>query len=104
MIRRRESGRTTRGSSSSEGKVQVAGEDLEGAPDLSDLTCTNLMIRLKILLKKLPPGAALLCIVRRDQRDTIEPFTRDGYQVSVERIDRKRFLVRMKKKETGNQP
>jgi hypothetical protein len=85
--------------------MQVTERNEEGVHDLTDLTCTNLMIRLKILLKKLPPKETLLFIVRRDQRETIEdPFSRDGYLVQVERIDRNRFHVRMKKKETGDLP
>lgn len=82
--------------------VQPGKEGGEGAPDLTLLTCTNLTIRLKILLKRLPPGEPLEFIVRRDQRDTIdEPFTRAGFVVTVLKIERNRFLVRMKKKATG---
>jgi hypothetical protein len=54
------------------------------------------MIRLKILLKKAPPCEPLEFIVRRDQRDAIEPFARD-YTLSVRKLDRDRFLVRMTK-------
>ncbi|MEI6294348.1 MAG: hypothetical protein WCP36_11730, partial [Methanomicrobiales archaeon] len=67
--------------------------------DLSDLTCTNLMIRLKILLKKAPLGSAVECIVRRDQRDRIEvPFSRTGYDVKVHTIGNNRYQVSLKKK------
>ena len=70
-------------------------------PDLSDLTCTNLMIRLKILLKKAPDGTAVECHVRRDQRDTIEvPFSRSGYEVKIRKVDTNRFRVSLKKKDT----
>lgn len=82
--------------------VQPGKEGGEGPLDLTLLTCTNLTIRLKILLKRLPPGEPLEFIVRRDQRDTIdEPFTRAGFVVTVLKIERNRFLVRMKKKATG---
>ena len=68
--------------------------------DLTRLTCTNLAIRLKILLKDLPPGEALGFIVRRDQRDTIEPFSRSGYLVRVSQLGRNEYLVRMEREKS----
>jgi len=69
-------------------------------PDFSDLTCTNLMIRLKMLLKNASPGSPVECIVRRDQRDTIEvPFTRTGYDVKIRKVDTNLYRVRLQKKE-----
>ena len=74
-------------------------EEQKTIQDLSDLTCTNLMIRLKILLKNAPQGSAVECIVRRDQRDTIEvPFSRTGYDVKVHTIGNNRYQVSLKKK------
>jgi hypothetical protein len=71
-------------------------------PDFSDLTCTNLMIRLKILLKNTPPESAVEIIVRRDQRDTIDvPFSRTGYDVKIRKIDTNLYRVRLQKRETG---
>jgi hypothetical protein len=71
-------------------------------PDFTNLTCTNLMIRLKMLLKKAPSQAAVECIVRRDQRDTIDiPFSRTGYDVKIRRIDTNSYLVSLKQKEKG---
>ncbi|MEI6840747.1 MAG: hypothetical protein WCK53_05750 [Methanomicrobiales archaeon] len=72
--------------------------------DLSDLTCTNLMIRLKILLKNAPPGLALGCIVRCDQRDTIEvPFVRTaGYKVKNHNTGTHRYHVSLKKNKEGH--
>nr|WP_320161857.1 hypothetical protein [uncultured Methanoregula sp.] len=68
-------------------------------PDFSDLTCTNLMIRLKMLLKNAAPGSPVECIVRRDQRDTIEvPFTRTGYDVKIRKVDTNLYRVRLQKK------
>lgn len=79
----------------------MTGEPAE-IPDLSNQTCTNLMIRLKILLKKALPGETVACIVRRDQRDTIEePFSRTGYDVKIEKVDTNRYRVSLKKKEPG---
>jgi hypothetical protein len=70
-------------------------------PDFSDLTCTNLMIRLKMLLKNTPPESAVEIIVRRDQRDTIDvPFSRTGYDVKIHKIDTNLFRVRLQKRDT----
>ena len=69
-------------------------------PDFSNLTCTNLMIRLKMLLKKAPDGSPVVCIVRRDQRDTIDvPFSRTGYDVKIRKVDANRYQVNLKKKQ-----
>jgi hypothetical protein len=69
-------------------------------PDFSDLTCTNLMIRLKMLLKNAPPDSAVEIIVRRDQRDTIGiPFSRTGYDVKIRKIDTNLFRVRLQKRD-----
>jgi hypothetical protein len=71
-------------------------------PDFSDMTCTNLMIRLKMLLKKASPNATVDCIVRRDQRDTIDvPFSRTGYEVKIRKVDTNRYQVSLKKREQG---
>jgi len=73
-------------------------------PDFSNLTCTNLMIRLKMLLKKAQPHTTVECIVRRDQRDTIDiPFSRTGYDVKIRKLDTNRYQVRLKKKEPGKE-
>ncbi|WP_292350058.1 hypothetical protein [Methanoregula sp. PtaU1.Bin006] len=61
------------------------------------------MIRLKMLLKKAPLHASVECIVRRDQRDTIDvPFSRAGYDVRIRRVAVNSYLVSLKKKETGS--
>ena len=73
-------------------------------PDFSNLTCTNLMIHLKILLKKAPPHTTVDCIVRRDQRDTINvPFSKTGYEVKIRKVDTNRNRVSLKKKEQGQE-
>ena len=78
------------------------GEKQKDIPDFSDLTCTNLMIRLKMLLKNTPPDSAVEIIVRRDQRDTIEvPFSRTGYEVKIRKIDNNLFRVSLQKRDTG---
>jgi len=68
-------------------------------PDFSNMTCTNLMIRLKMLLKKAGPDSSVECIVRRDQRDTIDvPFSHSGYDVKIRKMDFNRYQVNLKKK------
>jgi hypothetical protein len=72
----------------------------ETIPDFSDLTCTNLMIRLRMLLKKTPAGNPVVCYVRRDQKDTVEvPFSRSGYDVKVHKADTNRYRVSLVKRE-----
>ena len=72
----------------------------EKIPDFSDLTCTNLMIRLKMLIKKAPAGTPVECYVRRDQKDTVEvPFSRSGYDVKVCKADTNRYRVSLIKME-----
>jgi hypothetical protein len=74
-------------------------EDPSPIPDFSDLTCTNLMIRLKMLLKNAPEGVPVECIVRRDQRDTIDvPFSRTGYEVKIRKVDTNRYRVSLNKR------
>ena len=74
----------------------------QNIPDFSGLTCTNLMIRLKMLLKKTPPESAVEIIVRRDQRDMIEgPFSRTGYDVKIDGIGTNLFRIRLQKRDTG---
>lgn len=76
--------------------------ETDSIPDFSDLTCTNLMIRLKIILKKTPDGKALEFLVRRDQKDTIEePFSRDGYTIMIRKVEANRFHVTLTKKNAG---
>jgi len=78
------------------------GEKQEMIPDFSGLTCTNLMIRLKMLLKNTSPDSTVEIIVRRDQRDTIEvPFSRTGYDVKIHKIDNNLFRVSLQKRDTG---
>jgi len=73
-------------------------------PDFSDLTCTNLMIRLKMLLKKAPEGTSVECFVRRDQKDTVEvPFSRSGYRVKIQKSDANRYRVSLTKTNPGSE-
>jgi hypothetical protein len=75
----------------------------DNIPDFSDLTCTNLMIRLKMLLKKTPSGTPVECYVRRDQKDTVEvPFSRSGYIVEIRKAGTNRYRVSLTK--SGQEP
>lgn len=66
--------------------------------DFTDLTCTNLMIKLKILLNRLPPGDSLDFFATREQVDnTCSPFTGQGYQVSWDQKAENQYLVRIGK-------
>jgi len=66
------------------------------AKDFTEFTCTNLMIRLKILLKKVPPGGAVAFYATREQVDnTSSPFSGQGYQVSWTQTAENRYLVRI---------
>lgn len=72
--------------------------DMTEARDFTDLTCTNLMIKLKILLKRLPPGDSLTFVATREQVDnTCSPFAGQGYAVDCEQDTGNRYRVRMGK-------
>jgi hypothetical protein len=74
-------------------------------PDFSNLTCTNLRIRLKILLKNAPAGTPVECIVRRDQKDTVEdPFSHTGYTVQVRKLNGGNYRITLAKKEPEGDP
>jgi TusA-related sulfurtransferase len=60
--------------------------------DFTEMTCTNLMIKLRVLLKKLPSGQKLTVIITREQHDNIrEPFSKKQYRYSAEKIGDNRF-------------
>ncbi len=66
--------------------------------DFTELTCTNLMIKLKILLSKLPTGNQVAFFATREQVDnTCAPFSGQGYQVSWKQEAENRYLVRIGK-------
>lgn len=72
--------------------------DATNPADFTDLTCTNLMIKLKILLKKCAAGGALSFIATREQVDnTCSPFASQGYDVAWEQVADNQFLVIMRK-------
>ncbi|MDD1705530.1 MAG: hypothetical protein LUQ12_00655, partial [Methanoregulaceae archaeon] len=66
--------------------------------DFTELTCTNLMIKLKILLSKLPSGNIIAFYATREQVDnTCSPFSGQGYQVSWNQEAENRYLVNIGK-------
>lgn len=66
--------------------------------DFTDLTCTNLMIKLKILFNKLTHGDTLTFFATREQVDnTCAPFSSNGYQVAWDQEAENRYLVRIGK-------
>lgn len=71
-------------------------------PDFSDLTCTNLMIKMKMLLKRAPAGTPVECFVRRNQKDSVEtPFSKSGYDVKIHMDGTNRYRVSLTKREQG---
>lgn len=66
--------------------------------DFTELTCTNLMIKLKILLSKLPKGEMITFYATREQVDnTCSPFSGQGYHVSWDQTAGNRYLVTLGK-------
>lgn len=66
--------------------------------DFTDLTCTNLMIKLKILLKHMAPGNEISFLATREQVDnTCSQFARQGYGVTWDQTGDNQFLVTMRK-------
>ena len=66
--------------------------------DFTDLTCTNLMIKLKILLKRQVQGEELQFFATREQVDnTCSQFASQGYAVTWEQVADNQYLVRLRK-------
>ncbi|NYT21677.1 MAG: hypothetical protein GKC07_07765, partial [Methanomicrobiales archaeon] len=60
--------------------------------------CTNLMIKLKILLKRLSDDDAVAFFATREQVDnTCVPFSGQGYSVNYNQEAENRYLVRIGK-------
>ena len=66
--------------------------------DFTEMTCTNLMIKLKIMLNRLPPGDTVAFFATREQVDnTCAPFSNNGYQVAWDQAAENRYMVRIGK-------
>jgi TusA-related sulfurtransferase len=82
-------------SSSSEGEAIMVPAEVQ---DFTDLTCTNLMIRMKILLNKLDSGDSITFYATREQVDnTCSLFSANGYRVSWAEKSQDRYLVTLGK-------
>ncbi|MHA1248635.1 MAG: hypothetical protein ACTSRP_01455 [Candidatus Helarchaeota archaeon] len=66
--------------------------------DFTSLTCTNLMIKLKILLKKMKKGDILTFYSNREQYDNIiTPFSKKPYQFEGNKVDDNKYLISITK-------
>ncbi len=66
--------------------------------DFSSLTCTNLMIKLKILLKNLKSGQSIQFYSTREQSDTISPLGKNKeYIFEKQMLEPNKFLISFKK-------
>jgi len=66
--------------------------------DFTDLTCTNLMIKLKILLSKQVKGESLKFYATREQVDnTCSQFASQNYCVHWAQAGENQYLVQMKR-------
>ena len=75
------------------------------AQDFSDMTCTKMMILLKMRLRKTPVGTPVVFYVGRNQKDTVEvPFSRSGYDVQIDNADTDRYRITLTKRTAGSDP
>lgn len=68
-------------------------------PDYTELTCTNLMLKLKIRLKKLSNGSSIEFYSTREQYDNIrKPFSKDPYKMESGKVGKNKYYIKMSKK------
>ena len=66
--------------------------------DFTNFTCTNLMLKLKILLKKLRTGDFLHFYSTREQHDNIQkPFSKPPFSLNVDKVENNKYYVRIEK-------
>ena len=66
--------------------------------DFTELTCTNLMIKLKILLSRQPAGESIRFFATREQVDnTCSQFASQNYHVRWDQRGENQYLVDMKR-------
>lgn len=66
--------------------------------DFTDLTCTNLMIRMKILLQSLTAEETLVFYATREQVDTTcSLMSVRGYRITWSKEDQNRYIVSITK-------
>jgi len=69
-------------------------KEMKEIPNYIDLTCTNLMLKLKINLKKLNKGEFLEFYSNREQFDNIKkPFSKNGYRVEGNQVDDNKYYI-----------
>jgi len=67
-------------------------------PDYTELTCTNLMLKLKIRLKKLSSGDSIEFYSNREQYDNIrKPFSKDPYSMENEKVGKNKYYIKISK-------
>lgn len=70
----------------------------QNIPDFTEMTCTNLMIKLRVMLKKLPENQTIEVMVTREQHDNInEPFSKKPFQYSANLISENRYHAKITK-------
>ncbi|UYP45624.1 hypothetical protein NEF87_001909 [Candidatus Lokiarchaeum ossiferum] len=64
--------------------------------DFTHFTCTNLMLKLKILLKKLRSGENLHFFSTREQYANIEkPFSKAPYSFDAQKVEDNTYLIKI---------
>ena len=70
----------------------------EPALDYRDLTCTNLMLKLKIKTKKMNIGEEFFFHSNREQWDNIQkPFSNKKFKMRYQKLEPNNFLVGIQK-------
>lgn len=63
-------------------------------PDYTEFTCTNIMIKLKILLKRKPTGESVEFYSNREQFDHIKkPFSKNPYRIKGIKVDNNKYHI-----------
>jgi len=72
-------------------------------PDFTDLTCTNLMLKLKILLKRKKSGEILEFYSNREQYDNIrKPFSKKSYSFNGEKVEDNKYHISILKRKQND--
>ena len=67
-------------------------------PDFTELTCTNLMVKLKILTKRMIQNEQIEFFSSREQFDNIKkPFSKNHYSLEGNKIEDNKYHVIIKR-------
>jgi len=67
-------------------------------PDFTELTCTNLMVKLKIITKRMIQNEKLEFYSSREQFDNIKkPFSKNNFSLEGNKIDDNKYHVIIKR-------